>query len=133
MTAQSNAIYNLLSPNKVFQDQNGVCPIISVVFPSVTVTTNNLLITAVTGKRVLVVGGSAYSNGAFTQLTFRSASGGTAKRSVAIPANTVAAPNIFLCPNGLNDSFETNTGEGLYVDNSAVIAILSLNYLVYTP
>lgn len=123
-----------VSPNKIFESaKDGVCPIVNVVFPSVTVAVNNLLISAVASKRILVIGGSAYSNGAFTQLTFRSASGATAKRSVAIPANTVAAPNIFLCPNGLNDSFETNTGEGLYVDNSAVIAILSLNYLVYTP
>jgi len=121
-------------PGKIFETaKDGVCPITYGCNTSLTVTTNNLAVTAVTGKRILVIGGSVYSNGAFTQITFRSGSGGSALKSYAIPANTVATPNVNLCPNGILDGFETETGIGLYVDNSAVIAIMSLAFITYTP
>jgi hypothetical protein len=125
-----------ISPSQIFEQaisKGGVCPLIYGCNPAVGVAANTLMASAVAGKRILVVGGFAYSNGAFTQLTFKSASGGTNLRSYAVPANTVATPNVQLCPNGLFDGFETNTGEGLYVDNSAVIALISLVYLTYTP
>lgn len=129
---------NIYIPGKLFVNNYGggkvdVCPITYGCNTALPVANNNLAVAAVTGKRILVIGGSVYSNGAFTQLTFRSESGGSALKSYAIPANTVATPNVNLCPNGLFDGFETATGIGLYVDNSAVIAIMSLSFITYTP
>ena len=121
-------------PGKLFGTfKDGVCDLNYYQNTSLAVANNTSLVAAVSGKRILVVGGYAYSNGAFTQLTFKSASGGTALRSYAIPANTVATPNVQFCQNGLFDGFQTVTGEGLFVDNSAVIALVSLVYLTYTP
>ena len=130
---QNNAIYNLLSPNAFLQNSNGAYPIKNVYNGNVAVANNTQLVAGVTGKRIMVVGGFAYSNGAFTQLTFKSATGGTNKRGLAVPANTVAQPNVPLCPNGILDMFETETGQGLFVDNSAVIALISINYIEYIP
>jgi hypothetical protein len=117
-----------IAPNNIF----GNNPIKTVVINGIAVAANQTIVAAVANKRILVVGGVIYSNGAFTQVTFKSASGGTALRSYAIPANTVATPNVFIVPSIL-ESFETNTGEGLFADNSAVIAICSIDYIEYTP
>jgi len=132
MTAQSNAIYNMIYPNKVFQDQNGVCELKNAVVNGLAVGADQLVITAVTGKRILVIGGNAYSNGAATTLAFLSASGGALIRMAALPANTSASPNVPLTLHQF-DQWQTRTGEGLYCTNSAAVALVSITYLEYAP
>lgn len=104
----------------------------TVIFNGLAVAANTLAVTAVSGKRIRVVGGTVYSNGATSNLVFISASGGAVKRLICVPANTVATPNVPLVLHE-TDFTETNTGEGLYLTNSAVILILTINYIVYTP
>lgn len=133
MTAQGNsAIYNLSYPGIAFQNQNGICQLKTAVVNGLAVGANQLVITAVSGKKLLIVGGNAYSNGAATTLAFLSASGGTLIRMIALPANTVATPNVPLTLHQF-DQWETKTGEGLYCTNSAVLALVSVTYVEYTP
>lgn len=119
-------------PLATFENKGGVCPIQTAVFNGVLVAANNLLVAAVANQRIKVVGGNVYSNGLATALVFISASGGTALRAVYVPANTAAPPNVPLVATR-HDTFETLTGQGLYVTNTTVVAILSLNYIIYTP
>lgn len=93
---------------------------------------NQLLITGVAGKRIRVVGGNAFSNGAATLLAFYSNNAGTLIRMTYLPANAGVPPNVPLVIHE-TDFFETKTGESLYVTNTAVIALLSINYIIYTP
>lgn len=123
-------IYN---PNKRFYTaKDGTCPIISVTVNTLAVAANTSLVTAVSGKRIRVVGGTVSSTGALTVLNFISGSGGTSLRILTVPLNTVTDPNEPLIPNE-DDQFETATGIGLFVTNTATTCYLSLNYIVYTP
>ena len=120
-----------ISPGKTFESKDGVCSVTSIVI-SVPVGLDYIFVSAVSGKRICVIGGVVYSNGAFTQVTFKNGAGGTPLRSLAIPANTVATPNVPVIATPW-DVFETAPGIALAVDNSAVIAIVTLNYITYTP
>lgn len=96
------------------------------------VANNQLLVAAVTGKRIQVVSGVAYSTGAFTQIFFKSNSGGAQLKSFALPANTSDTPNVNFCVSPI-EMFETATGHGLYIDVIADVPIVSINYIIYTP
>lgn len=132
MTFAGNAIYNLNFPGVAFQNQNGICQLKTAVVNGLAAAANQLVIPAVSGKRILVIGGNAYSSGAATTLAFLSASGGTLLRMIALPVNTAATPNVPLTLHAL-DQWETKTGEGLYCTNSAVVALVSVSYIEYTP
>jgi len=123
----------IYSPNLYFETaKDGVCQIKTAVVNGLAVGANQLVITAVSGKRLLIVGGNAYSNGAATTLAFLSASGGTLLRMIQVPVNTAATPNVPLCLHQF-DQWETKTGEGLYCTNSAVVALVSVSYIEYSP
>ena len=112
--------------------QDGVNNIKTVTFNPLAVAGNSLLIAAVTGKRIFVLGGSVFSNGLTTILSFREATAGTVVKYLQVPANTVANPNIpLLATDG--DVIQTAVSGGLYCDNSAVAVLLTINYIEYTP
>lgn len=124
--------YDPLSFFEQNPSKGGVCEVKTLTVNGLAVAANTLLVSAISGKRIRVIGGNVFSNGAYSVLSFISASGGTIKKMIAVPANTVATPNVPLVPDPYS-FFETNTGEGLYATNSAVIVLLSLNYIEVTP
>jgi hypothetical protein len=125
-----------ISPNRIFiNNENGSLvsiPIKTVVVSPAGPSTNTQVVAAASGKKILVVGGFVLSTGAATQLEFKSGSGGTLRAVYYAPANTVANPNIPLILQP-GDIFETEEGVGLFVDNSAVNAVISLRYVEYIP
>lgn len=125
--------YFRLWPNKMFEDAQGVCSVTDVVFSAAGATNNQQVVAAVSGKVILVLSGNLRSTNAIGSLTFKSASGGTSKRAYQVPVNTVATPNIEI-PWSPFGAFRTNSGEGLFVDNSGADPItISLTYITYTP
>lgn len=81
-------------------------------------TANQLVITAVTGKKIRVVSLNMTNLGAQNSLFFMSASGGTVLDFYTIPVNTVATPNVTL-PFDPAGHFETASGQGLYLTTNA--------------
>lgn len=131
MTTQGNsAIYNMIYPGAKYQNQIGVVPEKTLTVNLLAVAGNILLITAVSGKTLEVVGGSVFSSGAATILSFRDGSAGTVNKYIYVPANTVANPNIPLLATP-GDTILTTISNGLYVDNSAVTVYLTINYIEY--
>lgn len=127
----ARAFINYFPTNLIF-DRNGACTLLNAAVSAPAATANTLVISAVSGKRIVVV---SYICGAATAAdvvaTFKSASGGTVKAYILCPST--AKP---MEQGGFNQAgwIETNTGEGLYVDVSAgAAANISLRYYVYTP
>ena len=115
------------------QAKDGVISITTPTSFAAAVAPNTLILAGVSGKRIMVIGGNIYSNGAFSTIAFLSgATGAKSRASFAVPANTVATPNVRVC-RFQGDWFETDTGEGLYYTNTAAICIVTLNLILYTP
>lgn len=124
----------VINPGRVFEqnfEKGGVCIVKDRVLAAVAATNNQLVVTAVSGKALMVIGGIFYSAGIATTLLFKSASGGASRYNVQVPVNTAATPNVFL-PFNEAGYFRTVVGEGIYVDNTAaVVANISINYIEY--
>ena len=120
-----------IAPNKFFEfAKDGVCEV-STLYTSSAVSANNLLVAAVTGKKVKVVSLTAQTdNAARGVLKFLSASGGTLLWGGFMPTN--AQDPYKLDPNILG-WFETKTGEGLYSTIELQPVFYSIQYIVYTP
>lgn len=116
------------NPNK-----GGVCEVKDVLFSATGATNNQQIIAAVTGKKIVVLHGTMRSAGIQSAITFKSASGGTNKAAYEVPATTVATPNVKI-GGEVWGAFRTNTGEGLFCDNSAAVTVtISLTYIEITP
>lgn len=124
--------YNTFYPNAIFANQYGNCPTVNFSGAVAVGTNNNLLVTAVTGSRIVVVSYNVLSAGAAdTLLTFKSASGGTNIYFEEAPANTKTPNKGIFNPCG---HFETIVSQGLYVDCGAgASAYISLRYFTYVP
>lgn len=124
----------VIDPGFMFEqssEKGGLCEVQDIVFSATGATNNQQVIPAITGKKIVVLHGTMRSTGAQTSISFKSASGGTNVCSYELPANTVTTPNVEITPK-LWGAFRTNAGEGLYVDNSAVLAAISLTYIEVT-
>lgn len=118
-------------PSGIFEQVNkgGVCDVKTVVISLTAATANQLCVTAVTSKKIVVLSGLINSQGIQTYISFRTASGGTIIGYYSVPANTVASPNVIIEPH-VWGAFATASGQGLYADNSAaVIATVTLRYI----
>ena len=124
-----SVVYN---PTAIFEqnpDKNGVCPCKSVVITLAGATNNQLGITAVTGKSIFVLSGNLMSAGVDSFVTFKSASGGTNLYACQVPANTDDPKNEKI-PAQAWGAFHTESGQGLYVDNSGAATVtVSLRYI----
>lgn len=125
-----------IDPTKYFvYKKNGNledCPIKTAQVNAIAVATNQQIVAAVTGKKIRVVGGTMYSNGAASAVNFIDGSGGAGLKALFVPANTVSHPNVLIAPE-INEQFETSAGVGLFANNSAVLVICTVNYIEYTP
>lgn len=125
MTTQGNsAIYNMTYPNKVFQDQNGVCPVKSA-SNSFAIGNNQTLINGVTSKILRVLGILVLSDAG--SVNFKNGSGGTALMFGAI---TTVNPILFLPLHEIG-YFETTAGTGLFVDVVGGTANITVQYVEY--
>lgn len=95
-------------------------------------TSNIVVVTAVTGKKIRVMGFYCQTNGAANAaISIKDGSGGTAYESFIAPQNT-GLP--FVLPVKDSGYWSTTTGNGVYADNgTATAGILVLRYVEYTP
>lgn len=119
-------------PDKMYEDSTGAL-VVKTAYVSLTAATNNqLMVTAVSGKKILVLSGHLTSLGAQSDVAFLSASGGAVRKYLTIPANTVATPNVELVYNPVG-WVATNSGEGLYMNCGAVAVNADVRYIEVTP
>lgn len=120
-------------PGKVFETvKDGVCAIASGHLQATAATANQALLTAVSGKIIILLQLSMCSRGAASDIALFSASAGTLIGVWDIPANTVATPNVILppAPWGI---VQSKVGEGLYVNCGAVSVDINYEWIAYTP
>lgn len=121
-----------IDPTRYFQVKGEVCQMMSA-FLSASVANDQTVITAVSGKRIRVMGLQMVSGGAGISTTsLKNGSGGTFLASVTAPANTSATPNVFW-PIAESGYFETDTGVGLFIDVGTTACNVTILYLTYTP
>lgn len=94
---------------------------------------NQLIVTAVTGKRIRCMGWKAQGNAAgFPSISFKSASGGTVLTPhIYVPNNAAGLTNDL--PVTDSGYFETLTGEGLYADINVANLNILVFYIIYKP
>lgn len=120
-----------IAPNKFFEfAKDGVCEV-STLYTSSVVSANNLLVSAVSGKRIKVISLIAQTdNAARGVLKFLSASAGTLIFGAFISTN---AQDAFRLEPNILGWFETKTGEGLYSTIEVQPVFYSIQYIIYTP
>lgn len=93
---------------------------------------NQAVITAVSGKCIRVMGWDMQSQTATqASVVFKSASGGTLLTTAILLPPSTALP--FSKPIADSGWFQTNSGEGLYVDVVAASAWINVYYVTLTP
>lgn len=120
-----------IDPTKIFQINGVVAPILWSAHGFAT-GNDQAVITAVTGQRIRFMGAWIKSPNV-TQGTyaFKTASGGTfLTPTTYAPPYTDPLLQIPIIPSGY---FETNTGEGLYVDITIANVNMTVFYVTYTP
>jgi hypothetical protein len=101
---------------------------------TLSVAVNQLIVTAITGSVIRVLGFVAQSNNAaIGNLRFLSASGGTEIFSaLSVPLGATAG-QAFILPLDFNGYFETTVSQGLYADCAVDTIKLNLFYIPYVP
>lgn len=94
-----------------------------------TVGSDRTVVTAVTGKRIRVMGWSIYTGSNASGYNFKSNSGGTIIFRGSKSLNTI----VDFAPINETGYFETSTGHGLFVDIATAAADINIYYITYTP
>lgn len=116
-------------PTRLFEIKGQVSTVTPAILTG-TVNNNQSIKTAVTGKRIRVMGWEAQGVGpAISNLVFKSASGGSAisQKYYFSYLDIISMP--------ITDSgyFETNTSEALVCDIAGDVINLTVYYITYTP
>lgn len=120
-----------VNPVRKFETDTGAWPLLSVT-GAIGVGANSVVLAAITGKKIRVMGWSAVSQGAAGSFQLLDGSGGTVIHHYrGFPA----------LASGLNDDkpladsgyCETTTGTGLYVTVVTAAVYLTVYYIAYTP
>ena len=120
-------------PGKMFQtEKDGVCSVEPVHILGAAAAANTLIIAAVTGKRILVLGGVLRARTVQSDVAFFSAAAGTQIHTYTVPAVGSATPNVDILPQSWG-AFVTLTSQGLYANFGAGDVDVSLMYITYTP
>jgi hypothetical protein len=124
---------NIFSERFGGTDQN--CEIKSAYLTTAGATDNQLIITAVSGKRIRVLEGYIRNGGSTaTVVAFKSASGGQVLREYNQLASGAGINADIRIPWNPFGEMETLTGQGLYVlVTAAVTPSISLRYIEFTP
>lgn len=119
-----------IDPIRLFEVNKQVSTLQTAVFNSA-VANNQLIVTAVSGQRIRVMGFTMQSAAAQGNPIFKNGSGG-AYISAAFwaPASTLPP---FVLPVTDSGYFETTTGTGLYADVATAIVYMNVFYITYTP
>lgn len=126
MTISSNEYF----ARGIFKDKNGICEV-KTFSQSLTVGANRTVITAVTGKVLLVLSMTLSSAAAGVSLvSFKDGSGGTFLLQTSIPSNALAP--VQWPPSELG-YMKTTAGVGLFADLATNNAYLNGTYIEYTP
>lgn len=123
----------MIDPIRRFQINGQVYTILCTAF-SGSIANNQAVVAAVSGKRTRVFGWKTQARDvAVVSIQLKSASGGTALTPILNipPYNAGLMDDLPFIDSGY---FETNTGEGLYVDIAGTTgAVLLIFYITYTP
>lgn len=124
--------FSAVNPKKYFEVNGQNCELKSVV-SELTVANNTAVVTAVSGKRIRVMGLISQGDGGTVgSFQYKSASGGT---MISIPLVSPPTTNgeVLNLPVNETGYWETVTGEGLYVDCVTASLNLQTYYIEYIP
>lgn len=116
----------------MFADRDGPVRPLSVHVTPVALSTNQNVVSAVTGKHIIVLNGQLSSSGGATYVNFKAGSGGAILRAAQVPANTVATPNVDILGH-MWGAFIVPVSTALVVDIGAVRADVSITYVLFRP
>lgn len=121
-----------LDPTRIFETRSGVSTL-KTAQKTLAVGNNQIVIAAVSGSKLRVMGWVLQSDGAVVgTVVFKSASGGTQLTApVSVPASTGGTTDKL--PIAYCGYFETNTSEGLYADITTAGVLINIFYLEYIP
>lgn len=132
--AYSDTGYDRLRPGRFFEEAGGIIAEVSFFKSVVAGTTGSVLVSAVTGKKIRVLSLNLVAVSTASTALITSATPGAYKFGAVVPANTVATPNQFFTADPKVGLFETDSGEGLYLDTGAGGAVwCSIHYIIFTP
>lgn len=124
--------FTAVNPKK-FYEIGGVNCELKTKVSELTVSNNTLVVTAVTGKRIRVMGLISQGDGGTVgSFQYKSASGGT-MISIPIVSPPTTNGDVLIIPINETGYWETVTGEGLYVDCVTASLNLQTYYVEYTP
>lgn len=121
-----------VDPIRMYENVNGICTVLST-GGTLAVGNNQLVVAAVTGYRLRIMGWIMQSDGATVgKIQFKSASGGTAITGpMGVPTSTSGV--LDKLPVTDCGYFETNISEGLYADITTAGIYITLFYIKYIP
>lgn len=120
----------IIDPTKVFEINGEVCPVKSK-YIGLAPGSNQTVISAVTGKRLRILGFHSTPSGAGNpSLVLLNGSGGTQLFGSVLQANTVGPLYLPVIESGY---FETSTGVGLFATTATANLDLNVFYVEYTP
>lgn len=116
-------------PNQIFRDRIQNCSIINLPV-AVGASTNNLIISAISGQIIRIVSISAFSqSGSPGYLIFKDGSGGNVLGYKGFPPNTL--PEMF--EKDVAGLIDTPVGAPLYLDVITVAVFFQIRYITFTP
>ena len=120
-----------IDPIRVYQVNGTVCTV-DTACPILSVSNNQTVVAAVTGKKIRVMGllATVGSGAGQAGVTLKNGSGGATRMAFVLPASTVGPIHLPLVNSGY---FDTDTGVGLFVDIATSVVNLNLFYITYTP
>ncbi len=123
--------YFRVNPANIYENsKDGVLPLLNL-FASIPVGANQLLISAVAGKRVRIMGLlSQTNNAAQGALQFLNGNAGPLLYSYWQPTTAQTPEKLPVIDTGY---FETSTGNGLYATVITQPIICNIFYIIYTP
>lgn len=124
------ADFQRLNPLAFYETPKEVCPVQNV-YVSLAVAVNQVVVPAVSGKRIRVMGMIAQTNNAAKGvLQFLDGAGGTILYSYYMPTFDQPLEKLPIVNSGY---FETTTGNGLYATVLTNLMQANVFYITYTP
>ncbi len=122
-------------PKGIFEQnevKGGVCQVKDVFFTLLAVTNNQVVISGITGKRIVILHGQITATSAAGYVLLNSNPGGN-RKGFYIPASTTIEPNVFFGDQKWG-YMRTATSQSIVMDNLSAQPIwVSLTYIEVTP
>lgn len=122
----------IIDPTRIYEINGEVCPLLSTPLLTLAVGNNQAVVSAVTAKKIRVMGWILSANAVATNpgVALKDGNAGTVLAGTILPAPEVKNDKLPIVDSGY---FETTAGTGLYADITTATAKVQVFYIAYTP